>query len=550
MFCNQCEQTARSAMGVGCLIKGECGKTADEAALQDDIFYIAQGIAMYARRARQLGEDVSEIDAFILTILFTTLTNVNFDDNRLFEILTQAAEKLIYTRDVYEAACHKAGSEPEKLSGPAAWNVASDLASMVRHGEQIAMMTRRGSGNEDVDSLRLLLKYGIKGVTAYAYHAEVLGKKDDTVYDVIEEALEFLAGNPTDMDSMLSWVLKLGDINITVLALLDAAHTETFGTPEPTVVRTTAIKGQSILVIGHDLKDLDLILQQTEGKGINVYTNGELLPANAYPKIKKYPHLVGNYGSAWQNQQTEFAQFSGAIIMTSNCLIEPMSEYSDRIFTMGPVGWTGITHVADKDFTPAIEAALATPGFEEDEEDKTITIGFAHGAVMSIADKVIDAVKAGDIRHFFLIGGCDGTKTDRSYFTEFAKAVPNDCVIMTLGCGKYRFNDHDFGTIGGIPRLLDLGQCNDSYSAVQIATALSKAFGCGINELPLTLIISWFEQKAVAVLLSLLHLGIKNIHLGPSLPAFISPNVLQILVDKFSLRPTGVAQDDLKAILN
>ena len=550
MFCNQCEQTARSAMGVGCLIKGECGKTADEAALQEDIFHLAQGIAMYARRARQLKADVREIDAFILASLFTTLTNVNFDDDKLFEILTEAAEKLIYLRGIYEAACSKAGVEPEKLPGPATWNAAQDLASMLRHGKQIAMMAQRGSGNEDIDSLRLLIKYGIKGVAAYAHHAEVLGKESVAVYDAIEEALEFLATNPTDIESMLGWVLKLGEVNVTVLGLLDAGHTSTFGTPEPTVVRTTAIKGKAILVSGHDINDLAIILQQTEGKGINVYTHGELLPANAYPKIKKYSHLVGNFGGAWQDQHAEFAQFPGAIIMTSNCLIEPMPEYKDRIFTTGPVGWSGVPHIEDKDFTPVIEAALAAPGFTQDAEEKTITIGFGHSTVMSVADKVIDAVKAGKIKHFFLIGGCDGAKTGRNYFTEFAEAVPDDCVVMTLGCGKYRFNQHDFGTIGGIPRLLDLGQCNDSYSAIQIAAALSKAFDCGINDLPLTLVVSWFEQKAVAVLLSLLHLGVKNIHLGPSLPAFVSPNVLQILVDKFAIRPTGVAQDDLNAILH
>ncbi|MCP4473192.1 MAG: hydroxylamine reductase [Gammaproteobacteria bacterium] len=550
MFCNQCEQTARSAMGAGCLIKGECGKTAEEAALQEDIFYMAQGIAMYARRARQLDAGDRGIDAFILSILFTTLTNVNFDDDKLFEILKESAEKLIYIRGVYEAACHKAGGEPEKLSGPATWTLTQNLTGAVKHGERIAMLVRRGSTNEDIDSLRLLIKYGIKGVAAYAHHAQVLGKEDDSVYDALEEVLEFLANNPTDIDSLLAWVLKLGEVNVTVLGLLDSAHTSSFGAPEPTSVRTTVLAGKAILVSGHDIQDLEHILQQTEGKGINVYTHGEMLPANAYPEIKKYSHLVGNFGGAWQDQQTEFAQFPGAIIMTSNCLIEPMPEYNDRIFTTGPVGWSGIPHIDNEDFSPVIEAALAAPGFKEDTEKQTIPIGFAHNAVMNVADKVIDAVKAGKIKHFFVIGGCDGAKTGRNYFTEFATAAPDDCIVMTLGCGKYRFNQHDFGTIGGIPRLLDLGQCNDSYSAVKIAMALSNAFNCEINDLPLTLIVSWFEQKAVAVLLSLLHLGIKNIHLGPSLPTFISPNVLQILVDKFELRPTGVAQDDLNAILN
>ena len=337
---------------------------------------------------------------------------------------------------------------------------------------------------------------------------------------------------------------------LTALSLLDSAHDANFGTPEPTVVRMTPITGKAILVSGHDIKDLEMILKQTEGKNINVYTHGELLPANSYPKIKAYAHLAGNYGGAWQNQQDEFADFPGPILMTSNCLIEPKPEYKDRIFTTGPVGWPGLPHIEDGDFSAIVDAALAAPGFKEDMEEKTITIGFGHKTVISVADKVIDAVKTGAVKHFFVIGGCDGAKTGRNYFTEFAAAVPEDCMILTLGCGKYRFNDQDFGTIGGIPRLLDLGQCNDSYSAVQIALALANAFECGVNDLPLTLVVSWFEQKAVAVLLTLLHLGIKNIHLGPTLPAFVSPNVLQILVDKFDLKPTGVAEEDLQAALS
>lgn len=398
--------------------------------------------------------------------------------------------------------------------------------------------------------LRNLILYGLKGTAAYANHAYVLGKESDDVYKGMLGQLNFLASRPTDINALLESAMAVGTLNFSVMEMLDAAGTERFGHPEPTQVRTTPIKGKCILVSGHDMVDLEAILKQTEGKGINVYTHGEMLPATAYPELKKYTHLVGNYGTAWQNQKSEFANFPGAVVMTSNCLMDPFeNKYEGRIFTSGPVGWPGVTHIKDHDFTPVIEAALAQPGFDVDHIERYITNGFAHNTVMSVADKVIDGVKQGAIKHFFVIGGCDGASPGRNYYTDFAENTPDDSIILTLGCGKYRFNDQQFGDIGGIPRLLDVGQCNDTYSALKIALALAEAFECGVNDLPLSLIISWFEQKAAAVLLTLLSLGITNIHLGPTLPAFLTPNLLDVLVDKFQLTPTGDAKQDLNTIL-
>ena len=355
---------------------------------------------------------------------------------------------------------------------------------------------------------------------------------------------------PTNVDAILGWVLKAGELNLKVMELLDRANTETYGHPEPTVVNVRPIKGKAILVSGHDLKDLEDLLKQSEGKGVNVYTHGEMLPCHAYPGLKKYKHLVGNYGGAWQNQAAEFDAFPGSILMTTNCIQNPREAYKGRIFTSGLVAWPGVQHVGrDRDFTPVIESALAAPGFTADAPPKTITIGFGRNAVLGVADKVIDAVKQGKIRHFFLVGGCDGAKAGRNYFTELTQKLPDDCVILTLACGKYRFNKLEFGDIGGIPRLLDIGQCNDAYSAIQIAVALAGAFNCGVNDLPLSLVLSWYEQKAVAMLLSLLHLGIKNIRLGPSLPAFVTPSVLNVLVEKFNIKPITTADADIAAML-
>jgi hydroxylamine reductase len=399
--------------------------------------------------------------------------------------------------------------------------------------------------------LQELILYGLKGTAAYADHAKVLGVEDDSVYAFFHEAMNFLTSPlASDVDALVAMAMKVGEVNLKVMGLLDQANTTTYGHPEPTTVRVTPIAGKAILVSGHDLKDLALLLEQTEGKGVNVYTHGEMLPCLAYPELKKYKHLVGNYGGAWQDQAKEFEAFPGSILMTTNCIQKPRDGYAGRIFTTGLVAWPGVSHIGpDKDFAPVIETALAAPGFTEDAEEKTITIGFGHNAVMGVAGAVIDAVKAGQIKHFFLIGGCDGAKPGRNYFTDLAQQVPEDCVILTLACGKYRFNKLPFGDIGGIPRLLDIGQCNDAYSAIQIAVALADAFECGVNDLPLSMVLSWYEQKAVCILLTLLHLGIQNIKLGPSLPAFIGPNVLNVLVENFKIAPITTPEQDLAEML-
>jgi len=547
MFCFQCEQTKG---GTGCTKVGVCGKDERTATLQDLLIHATKGISMVAHRAGQLGATDREIDRFVIEALFTTVTNVDFDPERLKQLLDQAAEILEKAKTTYAEACAKAGRTPEELSGPAAWQPAGDLDGLLRQGLEVSITSRRTVLGEDAAGLQELILYGLKGAAAYADHAQILGQEDPDIYATFHEGLDFLTREDPTIDELVAWALKVGELNLKVMELLDAANTGTYGHPEPTQVRATPIKGKAIVVSGHDLKDLEELLKQTEGKGINVYTHGEMLPALAYPGLKKYKHLVGNYGGAWQEQRKEFDNFPGAILMTTNCIQKPREGYQQRIFTSGLVAWPGVTHIGpDRDFTPVIEAALAAPGFEEDEPEKTITIGFGRNAVLGVADKIIEAVKSGAIKHFFLVGGCDGAKPGRSYYTDFARQVPDDCVILTLACGKYRFNKLDFGDIGGIPRLLDIGQCNDAYSAIQIALALAKAFDCGVNDLPLSMIISWYEQKAVAILLTLLHLGIKNIRLGPSLPAFVTPAVLQVLVDNFNIAPISTPEEDLQTIL-
>jgi len=546
MFCFQCEQTAK---GTGCTVQGVCGKDAATATLQDLLIHATKGLAQYAHRARGLGVKDREIDVFVIEALFSTITNVNFDPERLQGLLVRAAELRDKARGLYEEACRANGREPETVDGPAAWTPAADLDGLVRQGEEVTIEKRRGSLGEDVTGLQELITYGLKGAAAYVDHAQILGQEDDDVYAFFIETLDFLAGDPADVDALVGKALKVGEINLRAMELLDAANTEAYGHPEPTQVRIEPLKGKAILVSGHDLKDLDGLLKQTEGKGINVYTHGEMLPALAYPGLKKYPHLAGNYGGAWQDQWKEFDAFPGAILMTTNCIQKPKDGYKDRIFTCGLVAWPEVPHITDGNFTPVIDTALAADGFAEDGADKTITIGFGHNAVLGVADKVIDAVKSGAIKHFFLIGGCDGAKSGRNYYTELAQAVPQDCVILTLACGKYRFNKLDFGDIGGIPRLLDCGQCNDAYSAVQIAVALANAFETDVNGLPLSMILSWYEQKAVAILLTLLNLGIQNIRLGPTLPAFVTPAVLDVLVKNFNIAPISTPQEDLAAIL-
>jgi hydroxylamine reductase len=411
-------------------------------------------------------------------------------------------------------------------------------------------MQARAKFGDDIAGLQELLTYGIKGVSAYADHARLLGKEDDRVYGFFEEALDALTDPSPTVDKLFSLAMKCGEINLVVMELLDAANTGAYGNPVPTGVRVTPVKGKAILVSGHDLKDLAMLLEQTKDSGINIYTHGEMLPAHGYPELKKYKHLVGNYGGAWQDQAKEFDAFPGSILMTTNCIQAPRDNYKNRIFTTGLVAYPGVQHLPNGSFQPLIEAAQAAPGFVSDGPEQTILVGFGHNAVLGVADKVIDAVKAGQIKRFFLIGGCDGAKSGRNYYTKFAESVPKDCVILTLACGKFRFNKLEFGNIGGIPRLLDCGQCNDAYSAIKIAGALAQAFGCGVNDLPLSMILSWYEQKACAILLTLLYLGIKNIRLGPSLPAFVTPAVLNVLVEKFSIKPITTVEEDLKAALS
>ncbi|OHB56020.1 MAG: hydroxylamine reductase [Planctomycetes bacterium RBG_13_44_8b] len=547
MFCYQCEQTAK---GTGCTALGVCGKEPQTAALQDLLVYAVKDISRYAHRAYKLGMRDREVDIFMVEALFSTLTNVNFDPQRFTEFINQAAGIKKKAVKLYEDAQKKAGRKPEVLNCPVAWwEDTDDLNKMVYKGESVSIQKRMDKLGEDVTGLQELITYGLKGAASYADHAQILGKEDTELYAQFHEILNYLTVGPKDADELLQKALDCGRLNLKAMGLLDSANTDAYGHPEPTKVRITPVKGKCIVVSGHDLKDLEELLKQTEGKGINVYTHGEMLPCNAYPGLKKYKHLVGNYGGPWQEQRKEFDEFPGAILMTTNCLQKPKDSYKHRIFTSGVVGWDGVTHISNRDFTPVIKAALAEPGFTEDTPEKYILTGFAHNAVMSVAGKVIELVKQGKIRHFFLIGGCDGARPGRNYYTEFAQKVPNDCIILTLACGKYRFNKLEFGQIDGIPRLLDCGQCNDAYSAIQIATALAGAFNCGVNDLPLSLILSWFEQKAVAILLTLLYLGIKNIRIGPSLPAFVTPNALKILVDKFNVKPIGNVDDDLAEIL-
>ncbi|OGI18623.1 MAG: hydroxylamine reductase [Candidatus Melainabacteria bacterium RIFOXYA2_FULL_32_9] len=542
MFCYQCEQTAQ---GKACSIQGICGKDPVTASLQDLTIYALKGLAMYAHRLREIGIKDHDIDVATVEGLFTTVTNVNFDPARLQKIILKLGELKNRAKKLYE----ESANIPEILIGPAKWTPVEDLNGLIQQGQETTIKKRLEKLGEDVISLQEILTYGLKGAAAYADHAMILGREDDEVYGFFHEALNFLTQEDPTLDELVAMNLKCGEVNLKIMGLLDAANTGTYGHPEPTAVRTEPIKGKAILISGHDLRDLAELLRQTEGLGVNIYTHGEMLPANAYPELKKYKHLVGNYGGAWQDQQKEFDEFPGAILMTTNCIQKPRETYRGRIFTSGLVAWPGVTHISDSNFAPIIEAALNSEGFKEDGPDKKIMVGFGHNAVLGVADKVVEAVKNGDIKHFFLIGGCDGAKSGRNYYTDLAQAVPKDAVILTLACGKYRFNKLEFGDIGGIPRLLDIGQCNDAYSAIQIAVTLAKAFDTDVNSLPLSMILSWYEQKAVVILLTLLHLGIKNIRLGPTLPAFITPNVLNVLVENFNIMPTTTVENDLNAIL-
>ncbi|NLI79523.1 MAG: hydroxylamine reductase [Candidatus Riflebacteria bacterium] len=546
MFCYQCEQTAQ---GKGCTQAGVCGKDARTAYLQDILLHVTKGIAQYAHRARQLGARDAQVDRAVTENLFTTITNVNFDPERLNGLIQAAVKTRETAKALYEKAAIKAGKTVESTKGPALFTPATDLLALEKQGAEVGIEARKKQFGDDLAGLMELLTYGLKGTAAYADHALILGQEDDSVYAFFHKALNLLTQDKQTVEELFAANMECGQVNLKAMELLDAGNTKTYGHPEPTKIRITAKKGKAILVSGHDLKDLHALLQQTAGKGINVYTHGEMIPCNAYPELKKFPHLVGNYGGAWQDQAKEFDAFPGAILMTTNCIQRPRDTYKARIFTTGLVAWPGVRHIADGNFAPVIEAALAAPGFPADEPEKFIMGGFARNTVMSVAGQVIEGVKKGAIKHFFLIGGCDGAKSGRNYYTEFAQAVPKDCVILTLACGKYRFNKLEFGDIGGIPRLLDVGQCNDAYSAVQIAVALAKAFNTDVNSLPLSMVLSWYEQKAVCILLTLLSLGIKNIRLGPSLPAFLTPNVLNVLVEKFAIKPITTVKNDLQAIL-
>ncbi|MBM4284184.1 MAG: hydroxylamine reductase [Deltaproteobacteria bacterium] len=541
MFCYQCEQAAK---GEGCTIQGVCGKDPQVAALQDLLIYALQGLSQVAVAGRQVGVSDKAVNVFTVEACFSTLTNVDFDPARFVALIN----KCVAHREQLKAKVKAAGGEVNFPEGPATFQPAAGVEALAAQGEAVGLKSYPAA-DPDVLSLKHVLLFGVKGVCAYADHAQILGQEDEQVYAFVHEGLAAVASPDLGVQELIGLCLKCGEINLRTMELLDAGNTGRYGHPAPTPVPLGAKKGKAILVSGHDLLDLENILQQSEGKGIFVYTHGEMLPTHGYPGLKKYSHFYGHYGTAWQNQLKEFAQFPGPIVMTTNCIQRPPASYADHIFTRGLVGWPGIKHIPDQNYAPVIAKALEMPGFPEDTNGRQVLVGFARNTVMGVAGKVIEAVKNKQIRHFFLVGGCDGAKPGRSYYTEFVEKAPRDTVILTLACGKFRFFDKDLGDIGGIPRLLDVGQCNDAYSAVQIAAALAGAFGVGLNDLPLSIICSWYEQKAVAILLTLLHLGIKNMRLGPSLPAFITPNVLDVLVKTFDIKPITTPDEDLKAIL-
>lgn len=543
MFCYQCEQTAG---GKGCTKLGVCGKTPEVANLQDLLLFQCKGISCYANEILKKDVNVDKsIVSFIENSLFTTLTNVNFDADVHVEMLRRSQQ----IKDDLRKQVGKIKNDTAHVT----YTLSDTKAEMLKDSKIAGIMYDKDL-DPDIRSLRQTIIYGLKGISAYGHQARALGYYDDEVDNFYIRALEAITDDSLTVDDLIRWTMRTGEMSIAVMKKLDEANTQVYDNPEPHKVNVNIKKGPFIIVSGHDLKDLDMLLQQTEGKGINIYTHGEMLPSHGYPELKKYKHLVGNFGGAWQDQQKEFNDLPGCILMTTNCLMRPRESYKDRIFTTNVVGWDGVKFIehnekGQKDFTDIIEKALELGGFKEDEEPHEILVGFGHHATLSHAEEIVNAVKEGKIRHFFVIGGCDGARPGRNYYTEFAKMVPDDCIILTLACGKYRFNKLDFGTVAGLPRLLDVGQCNDVYSAVKIATSLADAFDTDVNSLPLSIILSWYEQKAVADLLALLSLGIKNIYLGPTLPAFISPNVLQYLVDTFDLRPISEAKDDIKTCL-
>lgn len=543
MFCYQCEQTAN---GKGCTKLGVCGKTPEVANLQDLLLFQLKGISYYGRRLQEAGQTVEKrVIAFLENVLFTTLTNVNFDAEVHVELLRESQK-------IKEELRNAAGN-PEQAPIYASYQLPETKTEMLKDAPMAGIMYDKAL-DPDIRSLRQTILYGLKGISAYGHQARELGYSSEQVDAFYVEALDAIIDDALTVEELIRMTMRTGEMALEIMKKLDEANTETYGNPSPHAVPVHMKKGPFIIVSGHDLKDLEMLLEQTQGTGINIYTHGEMLPSHGYDGLKKYPHLVGNFGGAWQDQQKQFDDLPGCILMTTNCLMRPRESYKDRIYSTNVVGWDGVKHIGknsngEKDFSEIIKQALELGGYPEDQEPQDILVGFGHHATLEHAEQIVNAVKSGQIRHFFLIGGCDGARPGRNYFTEFAQMVPQDCVILTLACGKYRFNKLPFGEVAGLPRLLDVGQCNDAYSAVKIAVALADAFGTDVNGLPLSLILSWYEQKAVAVLLALLSLGIKNIYLGPTLPAFLSPNVLQYLVDTFGLRQTSNAEDDLKTCL-
>ncbi len=541
MFCYQCEQAAK---GEGCTKIGVCGKKPDVAALQDLLIYMLKGLSLYAVEGRKFGISDRDVNVFTIKATFSTLTNVDFDSSNFVRMAHRCAE----LRYNLKEKVADAGGNVDAVHPSANYLPAASAEGLIAKGEEVGLKSDT-SIDPDILALQHTTLFGLKGLCAYADHAQLLGEEDEDIYAYIHEAYSAMLNKDLSLDDWVGLALKCGEINLKAMELLDKGHTERYGHPVPTTVPLGAKQGKAILVSGHDLIDLETILKQTEGKGINIYTHGEMLPTHAYPNLKKYGHFYGHYGTAWQNQAKEFSEFPGSILMTTNCIQKPMESYEANIYTTGLVGWPGVKHVPNDDFSAVIEKALEMPGFTADTDKGTVMCGFGRNAVMGVADKVIEAVKGGAIKHFFLVAGCDGAKPGRNYYTEFVEKVPEDSVVLTLACGKFRFFDKKLGDIGGIPRLLDIGQCNDAYSAIQIAVALSKTFDCGVNDLPLSMILSWYEQKACAILLTLLYLGIKDIRLGPSLPAFITPNVLDVLVKNFNIMPITTPDEDLKAIL-
>jgi hydroxylamine reductase len=542
MFCNQCEQAAK---GEGCTKIGVCGKEPDVAALQDLLVHVLQGLSLYAVEGRKNGITDPEVNLFTSEATFSTLTNVNFDADRFANLINRGVD----LRTSLHEKVQQAGGNVDFAEPAAIFTPATTIDGLVEQGQSVELNSNTDE-NPDILSLKSTLLYGLKGLAAYADHARILGREDDVVYAFIQEGLASMLSQDLGLDEWVGLVLKCGEVNLRAMELLDDGNTSTYGHPVPTQVPLGAKKGKAILVSGHDLKDLEEVLNQSQGKGINVYTHGEMLPTHGYPELKKYSHFHGHYGTAWQNQAKEFAQFPGPIVMTTNCIQKPKDSYFGNIYTRGLVGWPGVTHIKDQDYSAVIDKALEMDGFLEDTDKGSVMVGFARNTVMSVADKIIGAVNNKDLRHFFLVAGCDGAKPGRNYYTEFVEKVPEDCAVLTLACGKFRFFDKDLGDIGGIPRLLDIGQCNDAYSAIQIAVALSQAFDCDVNDLPLSFVLSWYEQKAVVILLTLFYLGIKDIRLGPSLPAFITPNVLDVLIKNFNIKPITTPAEDLATILD